>query len=135
MTMPLSLPMERPITGADRLALEDLGATLGGSLPLRSLEAVMTEAQRSRIAALPGVRWVGPYQPGWKIGSRQLDHLLASPLPRKGRVRLRVALFAGADAAGIAQLRGLGARILHREHARAFSLADVEIPAARLEDL
>src|SRR5262245_43429456 len=129
------LQFERPITGADRRALEDLGATLGGSVPLRALEAVMTEAQRSRIAALPGVRWVSPFQPGWKIASRERDRLLASPSPRPRTLRLRVALFAGADAAGVAQLRGVGGHILHRTHARAFSLADVEIPAARLDEL
>jgi hypothetical protein len=130
-----AVQFEAPITAADRRALERSGATIGGSLPLRALEVVMNEEQRARVAALPGVRWVGPYQAGWKISPRLLDGLVAGAPARAGRVVLRVGLFAGSDEEGIAQLRRHGARILHRVQARAFSLADIEIPVSRLESL
>ena len=105
---------EEPITGADRSALEGAGALIGGSLPAQALEVVMTEAQRASVAALPGVRWVGPYQAAWKLSSPRLEAFAAesgaTPLPP--RVGLRLTLFTGVHDEAIAALRGLGARVL-----------------------
>jgi hypothetical protein len=128
---------EDPIRGADRAALESAGALIGGSLPVRGLEVVMDEAQRGRVEALPGVRWVGPYQASWKVSDRLLDGYEAerksSRLPP--RVGVRVSLFVGAGEEGLAALRGLGARILNHDRARTFSIADIELPSARFRDL
>jgi len=128
---------EQPITAADRSALEAEGAAIGGSLPSRALEVVMTEAQSARVAGLAGVRWVGPYQDGWKLSERlreRVDRAAAGePLPP--RLRLRLTLFAGAHEEALAALRGLGARVLRDERARSFSLVDVELPSSRVRSL
>jgi len=129
--------LEEPITGAMRGALEALGVAVGGFIPVRALEALMTEEQRAQVEGLSGVRWVGPFQPSWKLSADLLDRLQseagASPPPHL--VRLRVSLFAGLGGAGLAPLRGLGARLGEAEHARSFSYVDLEIPAAQLPAL
>jgi subtilisin family serine protease len=124
---------EGPIGGAQRESLEALGIAIGGSLPSRVLEVVMTEAQRRAVARLPDVRWVGPYQDEWKITPRLLDALEAHRAPR--RVVLRVSLFASADEEGIAALRALGGRVRSHDRARSFSLVDIELSTARLHAL
>jgi hypothetical protein len=94
----------------------------------------MDEALRVRVAALPGVRWVGPYQPSWKISPQLLERFAGGGASSE-RVSLRVSLFADAGEEGLAQLRGLGARLGHREQARSFSYVEVEISASRLAAL
>jgi serine protease AprX len=124
---------EGPIGGAQREVLEALGIVIGGSLPSRVLETVMTEAQRRAVERLPEVRWVGPYQDDWKIAARLLDALEADRTPR--RVALRVSLFAGADEEGVAALRALGARVRSQDRARSFSLVDIEVSTSRVRAL
>jgi hypothetical protein len=123
---------ERPITQSDREALERLGAVVGGSVPVRALEVVMSESVRPRVEGLAGVRWVGPYQGSWKAAP---DLLAAPARSATAKLALRVSLFAGAGDEGLDALRALGARVLNHQTARSFSVADVEIPAARLRAL
>jgi hypothetical protein len=122
---------DRPITEADRLALESAGASLKGYVPMLALEVVMRERDRGGVAAIPGVRFVGPVQPSWKIPSKLFD---AHPAP-SGRLRLHVSLYPGDEDEGSKALQKLGASIGREDRRRSYALAEVEIPAARLHAL
>lgn len=124
---------EGPITGADREALEGAGASVKGSVPMRALEVVMTEASRAAVEALPGVRSVLPAQPGLKLADTLREALASGDGER--RLLLQVSLFPGEGEAAAGQLAGSGARVLGVEHGRAQSLAVVDVPAARVEAL
>jgi hypothetical protein len=125
--------LDHAITEVDRAALETAGASIHGYVPMRALELVMTEATRARVATLPGVRFVGPIQPGLKLGPG-LGAMLASPDGAR-RLRLQLSLFRGEEGPATAQLAGAGVRVLRLEAGRAQSVATVEIAAARLETL
>jgi hypothetical protein len=125
--------LDHPITEADRKLLEAAGAALHGYVPMMALEVVMTEATRARLETLPGVRFVGPLQPGLKVGAA-LDAVLRAP-DAAGRLRLQLSLFRGEETLTAAQLAGSGARVLGLDAGRAQSVATVEIPARRLETL
>ena len=122
---------DRPITEADRLALEGAGASVKGYVPMLALEVVMRERDRSGIASIPGVRFVGPVQPSWKIPAKLLE---ANPAP-SGRLRLQVSLYPGDEDEGLKALRKLGASIGQKDWRRSYALVWIEVPAARLHAL
>lgn len=127
---------DAPIAAPLRSAIEAEGAVIGGSLQSHALEVVMSEVQRARVAGLPGVRWVGPYQDGWKPSERlRARGLELAGSGESGRLSLRLTLFAGGHEEAVASLRGLGARLLRQERARSFSLVDLTLPAGRLREL
>jgi hypothetical protein len=122
---------ERPITGADRVALEEVGASVKGYVPMLALEVVLRERDRDRIASIPGVRFVGPVQPSWKIPARLFDaHRAAGET-----LRLRVSLYPGDEDEGIRALRKLGASIRREERRRSYAMAEIDLPSARLRAL
>jgi hypothetical protein len=126
--------LDHPIAEADRRALEAAGAAVKGYVPMRALEVVMSEVERERVEALPGVRYVGPVQPGFKL-SPALAAELASPRDPSHRLRLQVSLFPGEEEPAAQQLASAGARLLRLEPGRSQGIATVEVPAARLEAL
>jgi hypothetical protein len=124
---------DRPITGTDRAALVRAGADIEGYVPMMTLEVVMTEAERTAVEALDGVRWVGVYEAGYKVAPSLLarDRGAGASEP----IRLVVSLFPGEDAAVLPQLRSLGARIGRVERRRSYVRADALVPAGRIHAL
>ncbi|MBL8115413.1 MAG: S8 family serine peptidase, partial [Acidobacteria bacterium] len=55
---------------AAKEALEKLGVKLYGYLPDNAFQVRLDARSRALLAALPEVRWVGEYQPGYKIHPR-----------------------------------------------------------------
>ena len=100
--------LDRPITGADRKAMEAAGASIKGYVPMMSLEVVMTENERPAVEAIPGVRWVGVYQPAWKLYP-PLMKVVETRYHPGDKIKLQVSIFPGEDDPALAQLRGLGA--------------------------
>jgi len=56
-----------PIYAEERDALEQTGAVIDVYLPHYTYVVRMDRDTKSQVSALPGVRWVGDYQPGYKI--------------------------------------------------------------------
>jgi hypothetical protein len=121
---------ERPIGQADRLALENAGASVKGYVPMLALEVVMRGRDRGGVEAIEGVRFVGPVQPSWKIPARLVD--AHGP---HGRVRLHVSLYPGDEEEALKALRRLGAAIRREDRRRSYALAEIEIPVAQLHAL
>lgn len=53
-----------------RAALERLGVDLLGYLPDHAYQVRLDAATRTRLAGLPFVRWIGDYEPGFKVSPR-----------------------------------------------------------------
>ena len=123
---------DRPIGAAERAAIEHTGASIKGYLPMMTLEVVMTNDQQAAVAAIQGVRWVGVYQPSFKVRSELVRELAAKP---GTKVKLQVSLFPGEQGRGVGALRGLGAQVLNVDRGRSFEVVQVEIPAGQLNAL
>ena len=125
---------DRPIRETDRHALEQAGTSVKGYVPMMTLEVVMTETEREIVESLPGVRWVGLYQPAYKVYPPLLERfqLVFDPT---SLLRLQVSLFPGEGQTALRQVRGLGAQVFHVDRGRSFEIAQVEIPSGRLEAL
>ena len=122
-----------PISEVQRAALEGVGAAIKGYVPMMALEVVMTPQVRAKVAQLDGVRWVGVYQPAWKLHPG-LEDAMALKNPGE-KVLLQVSLFAGEDEPGLGALRRLGANLQKVDRGRSFIMATVEVPAGRLNAL
>jgi hypothetical protein len=121
-----------PITDAARAALEAAGASIKGYVPLMTLEVVMTDGERAGVGRIPGVRWVGPYQPSFKVSSDLLERADADP---SAALKLQVSLFPREGNAGAGALAGLGAQVRNIDRGESFEVAHVEIAAAQLRAL
>lgn len=80
---------EGPIQEAWPQQLKSLGGRLVGYLPDYAYLVWMDGAARTRVEGLPAVRWVGLYQPAYKL----------SPSLDRSQLLHRVVLFPGADLA------------------------------------
>ena len=121
-----------PITDSDRTALEAAGASIKGYVPMMTLEVVMTDRDAAAVGQISGVRWVGPYQPSFKVSSDLLAQSDANP---SARLRLQVSLFPREGNAGIGAVAGLGAQIRNLDRGESFEVAHVEITAGQLRAL
>jgi hypothetical protein len=126
------IQFDRPIGKADRQAVEQAGASIRGYVPMMTLEVVMSEAERPAIEALAGVRWVGVYQPSFKVKAELLEQAAADP---SASLKLQISFFAGEGNAAKATLRSLGARVLKQVPGRSLEVMHVEIPAGQLTAL
>ena len=120
-----------PITGADRMALEEAGASIKGYVPMMTLEVVMTEENRAAVESIEGVRWVGPYQAAFKLPPGLADRIDQMFDPSE-KIELQVSLFPGEDEPAISEIRGMGARVAKLDRGRSFLIAQIEVPAGRL---
>ena len=123
---------DRPVTGDDTKALESAGAAVKGYVPMSALEVVMTPESVAAVQELPGIRWVGIYQPGHKLFPGLLREVQAMG---QSMVELQVSLYPGEEGPVLGQIAALGARILKIDRGRSFVLTQVEFPAARLVEL
>jgi hypothetical protein len=109
-------------------AASRLGAEFFGYLPDYAFICRLPNARAVEIAALPVVRWVGLYQPAWKL-SRGLAEA-------EGRQTLIAVFFPGEDEYELLdQLAGLGARNFLPEFNAWNNSVRFELDAARLADI
>src|SRR5262245_49215145 len=78
-----------PPLPAYRAELERLGVRIFQFLPEEALLVFLDSRTRSLVEALPYVRWVGPYEPAYKL-AESLRALLATPLPSTQPLRCNV---------------------------------------------
>ncbi|MBL8724181.1 MAG: S8 family serine peptidase [Planctomycetes bacterium] len=70
-------------TDAERDVLRTQGAKLVGSLPHDSLIVQMSHATAAAIAVLREVRWVGGYEPAYRLDPALLQELMSAQLPTR----------------------------------------------------
>lgn len=95
-----------PIYAHERRALEQTGAVTEGYLPNYAYIVRMDRATRTRVETLPGVAWVGNYEPAYK---------LCPEINIEGSVteKLVLALYAGVDGETVRQaVEALGGELL-----------------------
>ncbi|GEM_PF-661174 len=66
-TLPWMVQFEGPVREEWKAAVAGAGGVLRGYLPPYAFLVEMDSASAGRVAALPGVRWVGEYKPDYKI--------------------------------------------------------------------
>ncbi|MDQ7088755.1 MAG: S8 family serine peptidase [Acidobacteriota bacterium] len=91
------------LTAERRRLVEGTGARVLGYLPRQAWIVRAGERSRAALAALPGLRWEGPVEPGWKI-SPELGRRPYRDSRRRSGARLLVTidLWPGSDATAIA---------------------------------
>ncbi len=87
---------ERPLSRAQRTALEGLGAEVLGYLPHFAYKVRMDSSRDAAALQIDGVTWVGPFLPAWKVGIN-LARDLASEGMRAELDQLELSVHAGAD--------------------------------------
>ncbi len=99
-----------PILPEWKAALQQAGVTVFDYVPQFAYIVKMNNATAARISALNFVRWVGVYQPAFRL-STDLDQALTAAQPET-KTRLTVRAFAGeSDKALLQQLTPLGASV------------------------
>ncbi len=85
------------------------GAVLLDYIPDFTFIARMDKAARERVAAMPMVRWVGIYQPGYRLDPLLLAQVLGTAEISSGPQSVRVELFPDADISVLEeQIRRIG---------------------------
>jgi subtilisin family serine protease len=103
--------MKGPITEDHKKGLTEAGARIFDYIPEFAFIVKMSGRARAIVETLGTVRWVGVYQPGYRVGPKLLDRLSLS-VPAK-RMELIVVTFAEEDVDLIAdQLRAMDGEIL-----------------------
>ncbi len=98
-----------PITEAQAAQAEALGATLLGYLPENAYIARIAPDDLPKLRSLPGVRWIGPYQPAYKIAPELVQ---GASLAGAGMSEILVVSFPGESPQALATLlNDLGATI------------------------
>lgn len=98
-------------TDAERQALRAAGATLLQALPQNAIVVRMTAATAAAVATLPDVRWVGAYQPAYRLEAELLTEIAKGQVPTR-RYNLVMVDKRNDKAALQAKLAGIGARNL-----------------------
>lgn len=128
-----------PIHEADKAAARTVGATLLDYIPDFTFVARMTAKEAEQVAALPQVRWVGDYQPGFRLAPDLVDRFLrAGPglAVADEPLDLYVTLFPGEDlAAARAALTALGAAVTEQSETVWGAKLVLRADAARLADI
>lgn len=104
---------DRPVSTADREAIESLGARVNHYLPHRAYAVTATPDQLAAIQNLPGVYVIEPYHPYFKMSAAVRDRLLGSaPLDNPNQsAAFKIMTFSGAEiekdlaAAGVELMR------------------------------
>jgi hypothetical protein len=100
-----------PITEADKALLIKAGAEIFDYIPDFTFIAKMNSAIQATLGSTANVRWIGLYQPAFRVAPSLLQTYTATD--RSETLELTVVVFAGEDVAQIAgQLEALGGTIL-----------------------
>lgn len=124
-------------TDADRDRVRDVGGEIRGYLP-NDCHLVQI-AGAAALIGLDGVRWVGPYQPAYRLEGVLLGEIVAGqPIPKR-RYNLLMVDKRRDKAALEAKLRALGADIVDRHIGSVLFTADLTgaqlVQAARLNEV
>jgi subtilisin family serine protease len=144
------IQFQGPIRPEWKEAVTQIGARLYDYIPDFTFIARLDATARRRVEALPFVRWVGVYQPAYRLASALLatagqgadsvpaasptGELEARPLlAEKGVLSLTVLFFADEDVQAAAEaLRGLGGTVHDVAHSKWKGTIRVDLPAERL---
>jgi hypothetical protein len=122
-----------PPTEAQAAQAEALGATLLGYLPDQAYVVRIAPADLPKLRSLPGVRWIGPYQPAYKLAPA----LTGGPsIAAAHPLVLTVVSFPGEPPEALAALlRNLGAQIAELSATPVGVVAQATLPAGALTAL
>ncbi len=126
-----------PIQEAWKDALRLNGAEILDYLPDYSFIVRADSQQRSALRSMPHVRWVGIFQPGFRISKAAMGRLHSQASRAAGAMAtLRVNLFPGVDPDAIeARLAAMGGSVKGRTRTKLKSTWLVEIPTDRIGQL
>jgi len=108
--------------------LKTLGVKIHAYWPYYALLAVMDDAQATRVRSLSFVRWVGIYQPAYKLNADLVD--------KSGLGVVDVQIFPDADLNSVlGKLSAAGARVLDHSESECGKIVYVECDRTRIADL
>jgi hypothetical protein len=120
-----------PITASDMDALATAGAQVFDYIPDFTFIVKMNNTTRATIERAGRVRWVGLYQPAYRLTSDLLARVLDS-----ASAEIVVTIFRGEELAPIiTQIKDLGGAILDQDQTEWKSKLKVSISTSRLTDL
>jgi hypothetical protein len=100
-----------PITEADKAVLTEGGAEIFDYIPYFTFIVKMNDATRAALASLKRVRWIGLYQPAYRVAPPLLQMYAATG--RSELLELTVVVFKGENMAQISgELEALGGTVL-----------------------
>lgn len=118
------------VRAEEREAIVAQGATLFSYLPNQTFVVRMTTETRTRVENLPFVRWVGTYEPAFKLSAQPGMKNGAGP------GKLTVLLFPDADPGrSRAALENLGGKVLESTDSGRNKLLKVELDLTRVPEL
>jgi len=121
-----------PITEADKAVLTKAGAEIFDYIPDFTFVVKMNGATRAALASTRGVRWIGLYQPAYRVAPSLLQTYTATG--RSETLELIVVVFKGEDVAQTAgQLEALGGTVLETVETEWKGKIKVQIDTARIE--
>jgi hypothetical protein len=129
----------QPEAAADvRRRLAAAGAQIVGFLPNNAYQVRWNAAAREQVAALPGVRWSGAYESGFKVAPGLLDGSVLAGAAPSGVVELEIHGFRGERAeliAGGLIKQAPQVELVAQAGALDLPSARVRVPAALLEQV
>jgi hypothetical protein len=121
-----------PITEADKAGLTQAGAEILDYIPDFTFIVKMNNATRSALASTGNVRWVGLYQPAYRVAPSLLQAYVATG--RSETLELVVVTFKGEDIDQVArQLRALDGIVLESAETEWKGKIKVQIAAPRID--
>ncbi|MEZ4655068.1 MAG: hypothetical protein R3E12_16120 [Candidatus Eisenbacteria bacterium] len=139
-TQPWIVQFSHPIDERDRTVLEALGAEVQGYLPDFAYLITIDTAHTATLAAVPGVRWEGAFQPAYRL-SPQIGRMELRDPTRSSAAARTLVVRVFRDPVSAADLyRSLGARVVEiidhpQEHLVVIEAADALLPAIAREPL
>jgi hypothetical protein len=125
-----------PIQSAWKQALTQAGVKIFDYLPDFSYVVRMPSDTVSTVSAIEHVRWVGIFQPAFRISKGAMGKLYSQGGMQKAVVELRVNLFPGVDTDAVEdQIRELGGVVQEKHSTKLKTSLKVDIPADRIADL
>ena len=130
---------DAPIEASWKKALEDVGVKIFDYIPDFAFIVKMDTSKEGTVRGLAHVRWLGIFQPSYKVSQHALDKTytertilpVASP-----PVRLHISVFPGEDLNSIkTMINGTGATILDTVTTEWGTTMKIEIPAEKIPDL
>ena len=127
-----------PVQAAWKKGLREAGADLFDYIPQYAFIVRLNPKREEAIRALPHVRWVGIYQPSYRIDRRCLEHArtLSSQGGGGASVILRVSVFPGTDLERIrSEIAALGGTVTDEMSTEWRTTLKVTVSSDRVTDL
>ena len=127
-----------PVQESWKEELKAKGVKFFGYLPENSFMVKMTGASAEQVKGAPNVRWVGVYQPAYKISKKVMARISAGPLSTLGVKNYDVKVFDGEDLTpikdGIESMGGMVEVVADNEGLNG-KLLRVEVVETKVEDI